>query len=379
MKLKISRKIPLIAYVISLIIALAVSPLLRADEQQANPGDKLDKILQSTLDYSPGAILLVEHPKFSYKQAVGLADKAQQQNMQPDATLRLGSITKTYIAALTLIAEQKGLLSQGDKISQYLSQEVLQKLPPVQPTIRQLLNHSSGIPDYYDLGFYLFDWDRQQPITPQLVIDSIAGESATMQPGESFSYSNSNYHLLALILEKVFQQPLTAILSQELLQPQALHATYYDKANPPDDTIHGYGALMMPWNGPLFPWVDTYDWRENSGPDGGMFASAADVNQWLRTLYSSNGKLKHLGKQMTDSPLQESKRKQQGLGTEILLSKNGQQIIGHTGAIDGYLSAAFYIPDLDTSLVLHVNYSDADGFSQTLGLVLKTLLQTTAN
>ncbi|MBT1062459.1 beta-lactamase family protein [Bowmanella sp. Y26] len=336
--------------------------------------EKLDGILLQTEEISPGAILYVTAPHFSYQKATGLANTKTKLAMQADFTLRTGSITKTYLAALTLLAVKQQGLELDQPATRYLPDWAKEKLPAAHhPSVRQLLNHTSGLPDYYSLWFYLFDWDKQAEITPRLVLDSIAGEDAEQAPGQAYSYSNTNYQVLALVLETVWHQPVSQILHEQLFVPYTLQHTYYSARFPPGDVIHGYGAPITPWGSALFPWVDTYEWRENSGPDGGMLATAADLDKWLRLLFSPAGALDEVGKQMQTDAIEVSARMSQGYGLEIFTSRTGVKVLGHTGAADGYLSAAFYIPATDTSLVLHMNYSDTDGFKTVLSALLKTL------
>jgi len=318
----------------------------------------------------PGLILILDTPGAPYRKAAGYENKDTEAAMRADATLRLGSITKSYMAALTLRLSDDGMIELDKPISTYLNADTLSKLPEgLDPTIRQLLNHTSGVPDYYSERFYKTDWDRSQPLTPKLVLHAIRDLPATSEPGGEFAYSNTNYHLIALALEAVSGNSVKELLSAHIFAPLMLEETYYGVETPPGDTIHGYGS-------PFGDWEDTFSFRENSGPDGGMFGSADDVAQWMRALYAETGAFYGFGQRMSVNPVQERERKYQGLGVEILISRSGAKVLGHTGAIDGYLSAAFYIPDADTVMVLHMNRFDDATFSQTLSRVLKIIMST---
>ncbi|WP_161569550.1 serine hydrolase domain-containing protein [Veronia nyctiphanis] len=334
---------------------------------------QLANILEETQTFSPGAILHVNSPDFQFRQAVGVANKKQDLPMQSNFTLRVGSITKIYIAALSVMAEKEKRINVGDKAYQYVPEWALEHLPKnINPTIEQLLNHTSGIPDYYSVGFYLFDWNQEEPITPRLVLESISGKSASLSG--KFEYSNTNYHVLALVLENVYRRSLASLLSEKIFEPMGLDDTYYGESSPTGDVIHGYGAYTMGWGASLMPWKDTYAWKENTGPDGGLLATASDVDVWLRALYSQDGQFSDIGVAMMKKPISDSERVKQGFGTEILFSRAGTKVVGHTGALDGYLTAAFYIPSKDTSFVFHVNKTDHSGFSSTLSSVIKILL-----
>lgn len=340
--------------------------------------NNLNKILENTTDISPGALLHVSGPGFEYSRSIGFAEKETQRLMDTAFRMRVGSITKTYLAALGVIAEKEQRLTLSDRIDKYLPNWAIETLPDNQvPTIQQLLQHTSGIPDYYDFWFYVVDWSADEPITPKLVLNKISGKSAVNLPGERFHYSNTNFHYLALILEAVYEVPLKKLLTLKLLQPLGLEQTAYNEQFVGGDSIHGYGAPIAPWGSPLFSWIDTYQWRENSGPDGGMFSDLQDLNRWFRAIYASDGAFHDIGIAMIDAPLKISERKYQGLGTEILVSKTGTRILGHTGSIDGYLTSAFYFEDSDFTMIFHMNYSDVEGFSSTTRQILATIVNAT--
>lgn len=324
-------------------------------------------------DDVPGVLIYLDRPDEPLTTVAGLSDRSAQTPMDGAATLRLGSITKLYVAALSIELSQAGLLDLDAPISTYLGDEVLAHLPrSLDPSVRQLLNHTSGIPDYYSERFYTEDWDRSEPLTPVLALHAIRGLPSTIKPGERFDYSNTNYHVLALILEKVSGKTMDELLGESIFTPLSLNETFYSAISPPGDTIHGYGS-------PFDPWEDTFEFLENSGPDGGMFATASDVAVWIRALFSKDGAFTRIGRAMTAHPVQEIARKAQGLGVEMLTSRSGETIYGHTGAIDGYLSAAFYIPSADAVLVIHINRSEEQAFSKLLGQALRLILADAAS
>lgn len=324
----------------------------------------INKILKDTASYTPGAILLITNQKTTIFESVGFSDRKAKTRMNKNAVLRIGSVTKTYVATLVMMATEEDLLDLNSGIDNYLDSSVLKKLPKnLNPTMRQLLNHTSGIPDYYGPRFYLQDWKDRGPLTTSLILQTIRGKKPTGKPGEKFNYSNTNYHLAALILEKLYKKSLADLFQEKLFSPLSLKETYYGISSPPGDDIHGYGSLGRPWQ-------DTYTWQENTGPDGGIFATAADLNKWMRDLFSTYGSYYKYAQEMMANPVYETDQKQQGMGVEILTSKSGIKFVGHTGGLDGYLTAAFYLPIKDTVIVLHVNRSKEKQFGKTLRSVL---------
>lgn len=338
-----------------------------ADVNELTAESQLQTIIDSVPTKKiPGIILLVEGPNISFHGARGHADRKTKTPIEMEHSLRAGSVCKTYVAALANMAENEELIDLDLPIDQYLKAEVLDRLPTSAPTIRQLLNHTSGIPDYYGVRFYLKDWKDRGPLTTDLVLHAIRGKKVTNTPGEKFSYSNTNYHLVALILEAVYQRPLEKLFRERIFEPLKLQATYYNMHFPPGDAIHGYGS-------PGRSWKDTYEWQENTGPDGGMIIRPADLAKWIRELFSQKGQYAHIGAKMKSNPVIEDERKWQGMGVEILQSRSGIEIVGHTGAVDGYLTAAFYVPATDTVMVLHMNKSDNKIFSSVLSKTLRII------
>jgi D-alanyl-D-alanine carboxypeptidase len=329
---------------------------------------RLDAVLDTLAEDVPGAILLVDGPTIRYMESRGLSNRRSGAPMRTDHTLRIGSITKTYVAALTLMAADDGLIELDAPMSDYLDAQVMAYLPRgLDPTVRQLLNHTSGVPDYYGVRFYFWDWLDRGPLTTERVLNAIRGKAATGAPGERVLYSNTNYHLIALMLESVHGEPLETLLRERIFSPLGLEQTYYSQMFAPGDDVHGYGGLILPW-------VDTYAWSENTGPDGGMFASADEVAIWIRALFSPEGNYYAQGARMISGANVERERVRQGMGAEVLVSRSGARVIGHTGGLDGYAIAAFYVPDTDTVFVLFINRSAGDAFNEALGGVLRALL-----
>ena len=356
-----------LSYFVLVIVAVLLNP--GASHAQLSSEQRLQSIIDEvSVKKVPGIILLVEGPNVNFHGARGYANRKTKEKMQFEYSLRAGSICKTYIASLAVMAANDGRLDLDLSIDQYLDEDILTKLPKrLRPTSRQLLNHTSGVPDYYGVRFYIKDWKDRGPLTTDLVLHAIRGKNATNEPGVKFSYSNTNYHLMALILENIYDQSLEKLLHDHIFEPIGLETTYYNQHFPPGDKIHGYGA-------PTKPWIDTYEWQENTGPDGGVIASANDLALWIRTLFSENGKLSKIGDAMILNPVVQSERKLQGMGVELLRSRSGVNVIGHTGSADGYLTAAFYVPTKDTVIVLHMNKSDEKRFGGLLSAVLKEVI-----
>ncbi|MEO1242870.1 MAG: serine hydrolase domain-containing protein [Pseudomonadota bacterium] len=327
--------------------------------------DALDALIDDALSQEiPGVVLLVEGPEVSFFKARGVADRKTKAPVREDNLIRAASVTKTYVAALAVMASQEGVIDLDVSIDAYLSNETLAQLPPApHPTMRQLLNHTSGAPEYYGTAAYL-SWDREEPISTARVLATVTEWPPANAPGEAFSYSNTNYHLVALVLEAVYAKTLSSLLQEHLFEPLGLASTFYNQHRAPGDGIHGYGSLDDEWR-------DTFEWRDNSGPSSGVKASAADLATWMRALFAKDGVLSQVGAAMAENPIRDDAHWLYGLGAEVYVSQYGDRYYGHTGDIFGYLTAVFYAPAHDTVIVLHMNRWNRDVFEETLERVLR--------
>lgn len=310
----------------------------------------VETIAAATVDGgAPGAVILIRKNGEDFIAASGLANKQTQQAMPTDEPLRIGSVSKVYTATVILALANQGLLKLDDRISDYLPRDVTDDLHNADAaTIRQLLNHTGGIPDYYDIRSYLTqDWT--QPITLERTLPVAKRRESSHVAGEKFEYSNMGYILLGEIAERVTGQNLGELITQQISSPLSLSHTYYNVKHADKSIIHGYGTLLRPW-------ADTYDWWEHSGPDAGMLATASETAGFLEALTFDNGKLKPIGTQMLQTMVEgDGSHEKQGMGLTTITSKDGNTLIGHTGDVFGYQTVAFAWPEADAVFVAQVN------------------------
>lgn len=300
---------------------------------------------------APGVIVYVSQGQNGRSFTRGLADPQTDLEMDPDFLVRMASVTKLYTGAVIVRMSIDGLIDLDDRAVDYLPGEMLEGIANGEVvTIRQLLNHTSGIPDYYD-DYTEANWDWTLPLTEDRVLDYVRGISATAPAGERHQYSNTNYHLLSLIAQRVGRESLANLFERYLFDPAGLSRTSYNDLFAPLDQIHGMGTDTDAH-------LDTWDWQENTGPDGGLVAPAEEIALFLRALFSTNGELSEIGAEMLSDPVQVDDHNSYGFGVDILETGSGL-IVGHAGSVWGYNTAAYYIVDHDAALVIHVNHNDA--------------------
>jgi D-alanyl-D-alanine carboxypeptidase len=328
----------------------------------ATPQDALSQAVNHAATKArAGAILDVQGCGLDFAEAAGVANRKTKQSMPLDDQLRIASISKLYTAAIIHQLAQQGVLNVDAPATRYLTNGQLDDVPNKDATLRQLLNHTSGVPDYYDVRSYLMtDW--KQPVTADRALKVARRRAATNAPGGAYAYSNTNYQILALVAEAASGKSFAALIEDQLLTPLQLQNTRYNTVHPGGD-IHGYGTELRSN-------ADTWIYAENTGADGGITATTSDLRHFLRALFLTGGSLNDIGAEMVRDPVATDKARQlAGPGAEIFRGRSGGELIGHTGDTMGYLTFAMAIPEHDATIIGHINADRLDVFT--------TLLQTT--
>jgi D-alanyl-D-alanine carboxypeptidase len=182
------------------------------------------------------SVAVVRSGRLTYSNAVGFSDVASHTRATPLTLYRIGSITKlfTAVSVMQLVQEHKISLD-----------EHLARFEPGFPnaneiTIAEMLMHRSGIPNYLDQS--ISDGDVFRPTTPQAIVASVAKLQPLSKPGTSYSYSNTNYVLLGLIVESVSGMSLPAYYTTHIFRPAGMYDTYVGSAPKGAALAIGYAA-----------------------------------------------------------------------------------------------------------------------------------------
>ncbi len=329
-------------------VLLAASGPARADALQA----KLDSFLFA--HRLPGGVLLVSGPAGRAVYAGGLANVRTGERMTPSHRFYIASIGKMAVATSILQQVQDGRLALSDKVRRHLGTTAgFERLPNLDAaTLIQLLDHSSGIPDYLTESFN--DTQAKDPgriFKPQEALHYAVGERPTGRPGQRYQYSNSNYVLLGMVLEATEHQDLGAILHRRVLDPAGMHDTTVG-ADPSDRTLaHGFVADSDDDDAPITADVSLAQWRSMTG-DGPLVSTAADLEKLLFALFRDHTLLGlELSAKMSG---RSAGTDEYGLGVERNSDDWGQSL-GHTGSADGFESEAFYYVRQKTAIVFLSN------------------------
>ena len=255
----------------------------------------------------------------------GWKDRDNKIPADPQSLFKIASISKLYIAAAAAKLVNDQSLSLDDTLAEHLPELVGRIRYADQITLRMLLQHRSGIPNYTDDPDFLWEAPpKNRKKTLELVLDT----PADFEPGDKYSYSNTNYLLIREILDKVLGYSHQGYINEEILTPLGLTHTYGSLSDVDlRDVVSGYHHAYE---------ADFRD-IEYMLPGGGMVATAQDVGVFLRAL--NDGSLLKGDEQAIYSSIYE---------------------YGHKGWLLGYQSIARYHKDIDTVVVQFVNTTGGD-------------------
>lgn len=356
-------------FFIYLTIAILVSSCASPEETYAEPKTPIEAlelaVSRAANKGNAGAILDVQGCGLSFRRAKGISNRKTKTPMPVDEQLRIASIGKLYTAAVIHKLAQQGALDLDQPATTYLNEGEIDGVPNGEATLRHMLNHTSGVPDYYDARSYLFtDWT--QPITVERTLKVARRKKATNAPGESYSYSNTNYQILDLIAEKVSGQSLGKLIETQILEPLQLKDTRYNTEHP-GGTIHGYGTELRKN-------ADTWKYAENTGADSGITTTSADLSRYLQALFLTESEFSSVGNAMRANPVEmDVSRQFAGAGAEMIRGRTGTELWGHTGDTFGYLTFAYAIPKYDLTIIGHTNTSNKGVFVEMLQSTTKII------
>src|SRR5215203_6231787 len=326
----------------------------KAGGEQATKAD-LDAALEKSFKKSdaPGVVAAVQTPQYTWVQAQGVADRASGEPMTPEVHHRIGSVTKTFTATLLLKAADERLLSLDDPIDKYVKgvpngDEI---------TLGQMSDMTSGIASYTEDDQWVKEWssDPTRVWKPQELAQVGIKESPLFDPGKEWFYSNTNYVLLGLVLEKVTGKPIGDLYRQQIIEPLGLKNTSFPE--PADSSIpepHAQGYTLQGRSSGEKP-IDSTDWSASEAwAAGEMISTVEDLLVYGRALGTGEGLL---------SPEQQTKRLDSLLpdptkpGVTYGIGLEGDRgWLGHAGGLPGgFNTTLYYHPELDAVVVVKVN------------------------
>ena len=315
---------------------------------------KLDSLFTSydTSNAFMGSIAITHRGKTIYTNAVGFSDLSTKTLIDNDTKYRIGSVSKIYTAALVFMAIEDGKLSLAQTISPFFS-DIAQAH---KITIAQLLQHRSGIHNFTkDKDFFNY---HTQYKSPEAMLTMISNYESEFEPNTKGDYSNSNYFLLAQILEHIYEIPYNTLLSTKILEPLKLTNTYT-------------GTTMRLANHESFSYNYTTAWEQLPETNmsitlgaGSIVSNPSEVNTFLEALFA--------GKIVSMQSLEYMKTIIDSYGMGLARYKiNDRQGFGHRGTLDGYKTTAIYFPNEKLAITMASNATKNNNINAIYTEVLK--------
>jgi len=308
----------------------------------------------------------------SFALATGISDREKEIEMPTDALLLQGSVGKTYVAAVALQLAGEGKLELDARIATYVGDAPwFARLPNgADITVRMLMNHTSGLVRYEFQEAFTKDLTAHPDKTwrPPELLEYILGSTPPFAAGASWEYSDTNYIVLALVVEKVAGARLEDLIRDRLLRPLELARTVPSDRRRIEGLSPGYAGPENPFGGADAMLVDgtmvinpQFEWA-----GGGYASSAEDLACWMRALQG--------GRIVDPVRLAEARRGvdapmlgpgvKYGLGVIVLDTPVGTAY-GHSGFFPGYCAEAYAFPRLRATLALQINSSDIKKMGET--------------
>lgn len=286
-----------------------------------------------------GTVHLSQNGKTVYSRSVGYLDVDKKLKLNENSKFRIGSISKTFTAAMVFKAFEEKKLNPETKLDKYF---------PAVPnaskiTIAHLLGHRSGIHNFTNDQVYL-TW-HTAPKTEAQMLDIITTAGSDFEPDSTADYSNSNYVLLSYIIEKAYKMPYKELVNQKIIKPLGLKNTYYGgKINTASNEANSYS-----FNG---------QWEKEDETDmtipmgaGAMVSTPADLTLFFDALFAN--------KIVTAQSVAQMKTIRDDYGMGLFeFPFNNKKGYGHNGGIDGFSSMAVHFPEDNMTLAFTSNGSN---------------------
>ncbi|WP_348260680.1 serine hydrolase [Telmatobacter sp. DSM 110680] len=336
-----SRRIIIATVIASVCLAASGTTGLAQANDEAATKARLEQIANS---YTPnhafmGTVLVVEGDHVLLDKGYAMASLEWQVPNTPETKFRLGSLTKQFTATLILLLQQDGKLSISDPISKYLPDS-----PPAwaKITLANLLGHTSGIPSF--TGFKEFHTWSMSAHTPDEEIALFRDKPLDFEPGSKFDYSNSNFIVLGVVVEKVSGKKYVDLLRERIFDPLGMKDTGLDS----DELVLPKRAVgYMP--GPHGVEVARSESMSIPWSAGAIYSTTGDLLKWEHGLFGGKVLSADSLKLMTTPG-----KGDYGLGV-FIANRDGVRVVSHGGGIEGFNTNLMYAPEKQIAVVVLSN------------------------
>lgn len=266
-----------------------------------------------------GTILVSENGKVIYRNAFGYANLGTKEQLITESAFYLASVSKQFTSMAIMILKEKNKLKYSDKLSKYFPE-----FPAYADdvTIKQLMTHTSGIPNHYRLGAYKPNLKNSDVL--EILIKQ---KSLDFNPGDRYSYSNGGYVLLAMIAEKASGVPFHIFMDENIFKPLGMNKTLvFDESKPKvKNRALGYN---------MFNELNDYEILTTGA--GGIYSTINDLFLWDQSLYTEILVTREsINEAFTPTVLNDGKISNYGFGWAIT-GNNQNKSVSHGGSLAGF-------------------------------------------
>jgi CubicO group peptidase (beta-lactamase class C family) len=311
---------------------------------------RVDSLAADQLANAPAAsvaVAVVRGGDTIVMRGYGFADRAAMRPAGPTTVYEIGSITKQFTAAAIMRLVEQGKIGLDDDLSKYVPSFPLHGH---HVTIRQLLNHTSGIHSYTNQPAWRPHW--ADDLTPDSIVGFVARDTFDFAPGTQWRYNNTGYVLLGMVIEKVSGKPYATYLEEQFFAPLGLKQTRYCPSHT-TDTAFATGYSVQPPNTDLV--AAQYLSMTHPFSAGALCSTVRDLLVWQRALHGGQVVSAASYRLMTTPDTLANGKPLTygfGLGTGTL---GDHRMIAHGGGINGFTTMQMYFPAETLSVIVFTN------------------------
>lgn len=346
------KKIPGLIFVLAL-VSTQLAQVPDKEKVIAGADRAFEKVAKSVAMPAPGCAVGVSlNGESVFEKAFGLAEMEHSIPNTPNTIFESGSVAKQFTASALVLLQQDGKLSIDDPVRKYLP-ELPDYGTPL--TIRHMLNHTSGLRDWFSVRALSGEGAGEHIVTQQMIFDTVVRQKGLdFTPGAEYSYSNSGYQLAAMIVERVSKQKFADFVAERILKPVGMKNTGYR-----DDF-----QRITPGRAQAYSKSGEGPWRLNmpmmtAHGGGGMLTTEGDWLKWNAMLDAKTWNASLVDSLETQGVLNNGQKISYALGLTVGSYKGNKQI-AHGGATAGYRTFLARFPDKKLSIAVLCNGTAPD-------------------
>jgi CubicO group peptidase (beta-lactamase class C family) len=318
-------------------------PPRELDHYLSRVKNNLDSIFRRTR--LNGSVLVAKHGQIIYETYNGYSNpRLKSDTITANTPFHLASVSKTFTGMAIMRLAEQGKLNIDDTVSKHLA-----GFPCQGVTIRTLLNHRSGIPKY-DHYMENMGWDKKKLVTNQDVLDFIIARHKDIRiarPDRGFSYSNTNYALLALIIEKTSDLTYGDYLKKTFFEPLGMNDSYVFSMSDTGRYLPSFYYSGRPYQ---------FDYLDLVYGDKNVYSTVRDLLKWDQALRNDSLFTKQtLEAAYMPYSFEKPGTHNYGLGWRMYCLKNGKKLIYHNGWWHGNRTAFYRLLDEDVTIIALCN------------------------